>query len=142
MRLPISTGAGAPTTTAADGGTVTPVVVKDAPAQAHTVTLETSLARSAGEGAGILGEFTDVTPYNVMMLFVETVVTSIDVTVSLDGTNYTDKITLIDVETDAPYATASIDVTGVYKLKGKYKSVIITAFGAGASSAYVIFGVE
>ena len=52
-------------TTTADGSSAGLVKIADAPAQAHTVTLDGDLSVAA---AGVMGEFTDITPYNVLML--------------------------------------------------------------------------
>lgn len=103
------------------------------------VTLEGTVAGSAAEVAATL---TDVTPYNIFVIHVIAVTTSIDITVSLDGTDFSGNVVLIDQSTEAPFATAAITAAGVYKLQGKFKSIKITSVGAGAYDANYLLGTQ
>lgn len=89
-------------------------------------------------GAGQMAELTDLTPYKTITLVVRAITTSIDLTVSADGTNYSGNLNFKDVG-DGTYK--AITAIGVYEVPtSKIKSVILTAVGAGAATIDWIAG--
>ena len=75
---PVSTDSSGDVVTDSSGNPAGNVIVANHPAQAETATLEGSLSVA---GAGVMATFTDVAAYNVLMLSVSAVTTSVDVTV-------------------------------------------------------------
>jgi hypothetical protein len=104
-----------------------------------------SYLEQTGTGTGdntVLFTSGDLSSYNVHMIQASAGV--VDVEVSLDGTTYTPAagIALEDMGSVAPTTRVLVTVsTGVYMLRGKYKSIRLVQNGATAATAVLASGV-
>lgn len=93
-----------------------------------------------GAGAGTLATLTNLESYNRHTINLDALTaTSLDVYVSVDGTNFEGPILLLNVSTGVQEA---LDGVGSYVLKGKYKSIRLDQVGVNALTAQYAHWVE
>lgn len=96
---------------------------------------------ATGSAAGTVYTLTDATMYNQHTFHLTALTaTSMDVYVSVDGTNYKGPVMLTDVATNANFATAAVNATGLYKLLGKFKKIRVDQVGANALTVKIGHG--
>jgi hypothetical protein len=84
--------------------------------------------------AGVIYTSADISNYNQLVVDVTAVTTSVDVYVSVDGTNFVGPVRLIDIKTGAVFATSALTAVGTYILNGKFKKIRIDGVGAGVAT--------